>query len=188
MGVLVQIFTEIMNSQVLLSLLAVVGFVSAGQKCHNGQYNGKKCASTTHYADSHKGACGCGPDNNDNQVYWNHNGFATAPNQRFFDHNGGGWCGETCGRCVRLTTTGGYIDGQGGPTNEGLNKVFMVTNLCPNEWPNLGWNNPEVTWEFVNCDTGHREDGKTPSNGMYHNDCWCGHNGKRSINATEPIV
>merc|ERR1712137_352115 len=216
MGVLVQIFTEIMNSQVLLSLLAVVGFVSAGQKCHNGYYNGKKCASTTHYADSHKGACGCGPDNNDNQAYWNHNGFATAPNQRFFDHNGGGWCGETCGRCVRLTTTGGYINGQGGPTNEGLNKVFMVTNLCPNEYPNLswcsqvpqhttnqygyeyhfdlengvgqidnmGWNNPEVTWEFVNCDTGHREDGKTPSNGMYHNDCWCGHNGKRSINAT----
>ncbi|KAH3779997.1 hypothetical protein DPMN_157806 [Dreissena polymorpha] len=31
-------------------------------------YNGKKCASTTRYADYHKGACGCGPADNDNQV------------------------------------------------------------------------------------------------------------------------
>ena len=42
----------------------------ANQKCtgHPLMYNGKKCASTTRYADYHKGACGCGPVDNDNQV------------------------------------------------------------------------------------------------------------------------
>merc|ERR1711860_23380 len=113
----------------------------------------------------------------------------------------GGWCGEKCGQCIKLTTTGGYIDGQGGSTGAGQSKVFMITNLCPNEWPNLswcsqtssngrknqygyeyhfdlenganqisgmGWNNPEVTWEWANCDSGHSQDSRTPSNGMYH--------------------
>ena len=77
------------------------------------------------------------------------------------------------------------MDGQGGYTAPGQSIVFMTTNLCPNEYPNLswcsqssqngymnrygyeahfdledgvrqvtnmGWNNPEVTWEWADCD------------------------------------
>lgn len=110
-------------------------------------------------------------------------------------------------------TAGGYVEGQGGAVPAGQSKVFMVTNLCPNEWPNLSWcsqsrqngyknqygysehfdlengggqisylgwanNNPEVTWEFVSCNQGHNEDGRTPNEGMYHQ-CFCGHNGRK---------
>ena len=47
----------------------VLGLSSGSKKCDDsGYYNGKQCASTTRYADSHKGACGCGPDKNDTQV------------------------------------------------------------------------------------------------------------------------
>lgn len=90
----------------------------------------------------------------------------------------------------------------------------MVTNLCPNVYPNqnwcnqgtgpygnghndygyvahfelenggnqiqnIGWNNPEVTWEIVSCD-GY----KTPTRGMYQQ-CECFHHGKRALNKTE---
>ena len=72
-------------------------------------YNGKKCASTTHYHDGHKGACGCGPSYNDNMFDWNKSGYVVAANQALFDSGGGGWCGQTCGRCIRLTTTGKII-------------------------------------------------------------------------------
>lgn len=34
---------------------------------------------------------------------------------------------------------GGFVDGQGDHVAEGQQHVFMVTNLCPNEWPNLSW-------------------------------------------------
>lgn len=92
----------------------------------------------------------------------------------------------------------------------------MITNLCPNIYPNqdwcnqasqyggqnrygyevhfdlenghgqisgMGWNNPEVTWEVTNCDSGHSQDGRTPS---YHQwgQCQCAHQGKRSFNET----
>jgi len=44
--------------------------VEANPKCSGNpkRYNGKMCATTTVYADYHKGACGCGPANGDNQV------------------------------------------------------------------------------------------------------------------------
>ncbi|KAH3725077.1 hypothetical protein DPMN_050906 [Dreissena polymorpha] len=41
-------------------------------------YNGKSCASTTRYADSRKGACGCGYNDNDNQFPWNSYGLVAA--------------------------------------------------------------------------------------------------------------
>ncbi|WAR15729.1 GUN-like protein, partial [Mya arenaria] len=124
------------------------------------------------------------------QVFqWNHNGFNTAPNQAFFDAAGGSWCGQNCGKCVRLTTTGGWVDGQGGHVSEGQSHVFMVTNLCPNVYPNtrwcsqsasngqlsaIGWadKNPEVTWEFADCTAAHNADGRTASDAMYHS-CQC---------------
>ena len=47
-----------------------VAAVHAGSKCSGNPptYDGKPCASTTNYADGHKGACGCGPEGSDNQV------------------------------------------------------------------------------------------------------------------------
>ena len=82
--------------------------VSAGPKCtgYPKMYNGKRCASTTRYADYHKGACGCGDANGDTQFGWNHDHYVTAPNQMFFDEGNKGWCGQRCGKCIELTTTG----------------------------------------------------------------------------------
>ena len=82
--------------------------VSAGPKCtgYPKMYNGKRCASTTRYADYHKGACGCGNANGDTQFGWNHDHYVTAPNQMFFDEGNKGWCGQRCGKCIELTTTG----------------------------------------------------------------------------------
>ncbi|KAJ8309121.1 hypothetical protein KUTeg_013995 [Tegillarca granosa] len=155
-----------------------------------------------------KGACGCGYG--DSPFPWMNHGFTTAPNSYFFDSNLKTWCGGNCGKCVKLTTTGGFIDGEGGYTAPGRSATFMVTNLCPingNEhWcgqhstssgntfgyaahfdledtvrqvtNGLGWNNPEVTWEFVNCDAEHSHNHNTPSNHDYSK-CQChGHEGK----------
>ena len=94
-----------------LSNIAIIifsGVVSANQKCHGSprMYKGKRCASTTNYHDGFKGACGCGPANGNSQFDWNRSGYVAAASQHLFDRNGGTWCGETCGRCVKLTTTG----------------------------------------------------------------------------------
>ena len=44
--------------------------VHADSKCSGSPptLDGKPCASTTNYADGHKGACGCGPEGDDTQV------------------------------------------------------------------------------------------------------------------------
>ncbi|XP_052242766.1 endoglucanase-like [Dreissena polymorpha] len=205
----IALFTIMMKvylSVLLLSLGALVA--EAQQKCTGSprMYNGKPCVSTTRYADSRKGACGCGPHDNDNQFPWNSYGLVAAANQNLFDPSGGKWCGPVCGKCFKLTTTGGFVGGHGGATAEGQSKIFMVTNDCPNEWPNLswcnqqglhsvnqygynvhfdlenghnqitgmGWDNPEVTWEWANCDEGHGQDGRTPNYGMYKQ-CQCRH-------------
>lgn len=85
--------------------------MSCEQRCSGSprMYNGKRCASTTRYNDYHKGACGCGPASGDTQFSWNHDHYVTAPNQMFFDEGNSGWCGQRCGKCVKLTTTGTYI-------------------------------------------------------------------------------
>ncbi|XP_053385598.1 endoglucanase-like [Mercenaria mercenaria] len=125
----------------VVSFLFCMVYVDAGQKCHGSprMYKGKRCASTTFYHDGRKGACGCGPDHTDKQFWWNRNSFVTAPNQHLFDSGGKTWCGGVCGKCFRLTTTGGWINGQGEEVPEGQSYVFMATNLCPNKWPNLAW-------------------------------------------------
>jgi len=84
---------------------------SGEQKCTGWprKYNGKSCASTTNYYDKHKGACGCGPANGDSQFGWNHNSFVVAASQLYFDGGHKGWCGEHCGQCIKLTTTGIFI-------------------------------------------------------------------------------
>ncbi|KAK6180331.1 hypothetical protein SNE40_012505 [Patella caerulea] len=102
-------------------------------------YNGKRCASTTRYTDSNKGACGCGQQNS--QFPWNHDHYVVAASQNLFDVSGGGktWCGGSCGKCVKLTPTGGYIDGQGTAPQKKEPITFMITNLCPPWAPNESW-------------------------------------------------
>ncbi|KAK3095022.1 hypothetical protein FSP39_009283, partial [Pinctada imbricata] len=200
------------NPEVTVEIVNCYGvFVDAGPRCTGNpkMYNGKMCASTTRYADYHKGACGCGDAHGDSQFGWNHDHFVTAPNQYFFDRYNKGWCGESCGKCVKLTTTGGYVDGQGGPTGAGQSHVFMVTNLCPNVYPNQHWCNQDA---HRNNDYGYKmhfdlENGagqiarlgwnnpevtveivgcggyNTPNSGMYQQ-CQCAHQGKRSLNNT----
>ncbi|XP_052227817.1 endoglucanase-like isoform X2 [Dreissena polymorpha] len=174
-------------------------------------YHGKKCASTTRYVGYRMGACGCGTPNNDTMFPWSKTGWAVAANQALFDAGGAKWCGQSCGKCVKLTTTGGFVDGQGHAPAENQSHVFMITNLCPNTYPNLSWcsqqasnggvnqygygwhfdlenannqitgmdwGNPEVTWEWADCDAGHAHDSRTPSNSNYHT-CQCGHHGKK---------
>eukprot|EP00105_Crassostrea_gigas_P019789 XP_011438399.1 PREDICTED: endoglucanase [Crassostrea gigas] len=195
--------------------ILAIGYVSCEQRCQGSprMYNGKRCASTTRYRNYHKGACKCGPASGDSQFSWNHDHFVTAPNQMFFDEEYSGWCGQRCGKCVKLTTTGGYIPGQGGPTPAGQSHVFMVTNFCPNVYPNQNWCN-QGTGPYGN---GHNDYGyvahfdlenganqisrigwnnsevtweivschgaNTPEDEMYQH-CQCAHHGKRSLNET----
>ncbi|XP_046337629.1 endoglucanase-like [Haliotis rufescens] len=187
-------------------LLLFAASAWANQKCqlHNGirTYNGKHCASTTRYNDGHKGACGCGQ--NDTPFPWNNNQYVAAANQKLFSNSGSSWCGDSCGKCVKLTTTGGSIPGAGTGAHEGQSHVFMITNDCPDVAPNLewcaqkgapgsghgnthgyevhfdlenngnqisklGWDNPEVTWEWSSC-----HGSNTPTDQMWHT-CECSH-------------
>jgi len=127
-----------MMKSLAILLAAIIGCALAEQKCHrNSQgvmvYNGKKCASTTRYNDGHRGSCGCGPSNSDNPFNWNMADFVTAPNQMYYDNGGySSWCGANCGKCVRLTPTGGFVPGKGRRPMRDLHPVtFMVTNSCP---------------------------------------------------------
>ncbi|KAK6173749.1 hypothetical protein SNE40_017152 [Patella caerulea] len=168
-------------------------------------HNNKRCASTTHYYDSHKGACGCG--HGDTQFSWNHDHLVVAASQNLFDPSGSAkdWCGGSCGKCVRLTPTGGFVQGRGTAPKSLTPHTFMITNLCPPWAPNqdwcaqkgtpgqhvqpnkygyevhfdlengasqvsrLGWDNPEVTWEFVSCNGQN-----TPAVNLWHQ-CECSH-------------
>jgi len=196
--------TGIMGYAAIIVLLAAPLLIEAGQRCQPDshgvrRYNGRPCASTTRYNDGHRGSCGCGPRNSDTPFPWNMQEFVTAPSQKYFDRGGDAtWCGRNCGKCVKLTPTGGYVDGQGGPPPDHNSRIFMVTNDCPiqgNEYwcgingppgsnqvsrngyevhfdlqnnhgqmQNIGWNNPEVTWEEVGC-PGHLQN--------HYNECEC---------------
>ncbi|KAL4221971.1 hypothetical protein ACF0H5_018019 [Mactra antiquata] len=120
--------------------LALIGSTQGVQKCHGhpSTYMGKPCASTTWFHDGRQGACGCGYDGSDQQFTWSSSKYTAAANQLFFDQGGAQWCGQSCGLCVNLTTTGGSAPG-GVDTAEGQSHVFMVVDLCPNEAPNLEW-------------------------------------------------
>ncbi|KAK7104281.1 endoglucanase-like [Littorina saxatilis] len=175
----------------LILLCVSVPLLRAAQKCapdSHGvrRYNGKPCASTTHYDDGHRGSCGCGPTSSDTPFSWNLNELVTAPSQKYFDLGGDRqWCGNSCGKCVKLTPTGGFVPNEGRAPHNNQGHVFMVTNDCPiqgnQEWcgisdrpgrnkhnshgyevhfdlqnrvgqaTKLGWDNPEVVWEEVNC-------------------------------------
>jgi hypothetical protein len=140
-------------------------------------YNGKPCASTTRYWDGQKGACGCGTSDT-NPFSWQWTKPTAAASAPIF--GSGTWCGSGCGKCFKLTPTavGASAEGTGAPALTPL--VVKVSNLCPyagNEaWcaydvnsfgydahfdlmdynmnglvSSMGWNNPEVTYEEVDC-------------------------------------
>ncbi|KAK3597360.1 hypothetical protein CHS0354_034604 [Potamilus streckersoni] len=155
-----------------------------------------------------QGACGCGDGQTDKQFDWSKSSWTAAVNQHFFDSHNKHWCGEKCGICVNLTTTGGFPS-DGSHTAEGQSHVFMIVDLCPAVAPNLDWcaqtsshpankfgyavhfdlengvhqitqtlhwDNPEVTYEVVDCARAHQADHKTPSPSNYHQ-CECAHGG-----------
>lgn len=140
-------------------------------------YNGKPCASTTRYWDGQKGACGCGTsDTNPFSWQWTKpTAAASAP-----IYGAGTWCGSGCGKCFKLSPTaiGASPEGTGAPALDSL--VVKISNLCPyagnEQWcaydvnshgydahfdlmdhnmdglvSSMGWNNPEVTYEEVDC-------------------------------------
>lgn len=140
-------------------------------------YNGKPCASTTRYWDGQMGACGCGTGNT-SPFSWQWTKPTAAANAPIY--GSGTWCGTGCGKCYKLTPTaiGASPEGTGAPSLTPL--VVKITNLCPftgNEvWcaydvnsfgydahfdlmdfnmdgliSSMGWNNPEVTYEEVDC-------------------------------------
>ncbi|XP_013381297.1 endoglucanase [Lingula anatina] len=127
----------------LFLVLLVVAAVTADQKCSGSprKFRNKPCASTTRYTDKTKGACGCGTGTGSGTGFsWNLNGFTTAPNEAFYNDESPGplWCGRKCGRCFRLTPTGGFVPGQGGPPPNDKPVVVMVTNVCPRQG-NMQW-------------------------------------------------
>ncbi|KAL3436985.1 RlpA-like double-psi beta-barrel-protein domain-containing protein-containing protein [Aspergillus tetrazonus] len=110
-------------------------------------------ATTTHYSDGLQGACGCG--NKIGTYDWSYGiankVYTAAANQALFDsgpNDATHWCGNGCGKCYRLTSTGvSTCETCGAGGEQGKSIVVMVTNLCPfkgNErWcPNPGQLNP----------------------------------------------
>lgn len=164
-------------------------------------YNGKPCASTTRYWDDQKGACGCGTSDT-NPFSWQWTKPTAAASAPIF--GSGTWCGSGCGKCFKLTPTavGASAEGTGAPALTPL--VVKVTNLCPysgnEQWcaydtnsfgydahfdlmdhnmaglvSSMGWNNPEVTYEEVDCD----------ANGYSDWNCQCASATPSSSSATD---
>lgn len=140
-------------------------------------YNGKPCASTTRYWDGQMGACGCGTGNT-SPFSWQWTKPTAAASTPIY--GAGTWCGSGCGKCYKLTPTGvgASVVGKGATNLNPL--IIKVTNLCPyggnEEWCAVdvnshdydahfdlmdnnmngiitaqGWDNPEVTYEEVDC-------------------------------------
>jgi len=176
---------------VALAVIFCASFINADGVCtgYPKMYNGKPCASTTRYWDGQMGACGCGTGNT-SPFSWQWTKPTAAASAPIY--GSGTWCGSGCGKCFKLTPTaiGASAEGTGAPALTPL--VVKITNLCPyagNEaWcaydvnsfgyeahfdlmdynmdglvSSMGWNNPEVTYEEVDCAT----------NGYTDWDCQC---------------
>lgn len=140
-------------------------------------FNGLPCASTTRYWDGQMGACGCGTGDT-SPFAWQYTKITAAGSPPIFGT--GTWCGSGCGTCYKLTPTaiGASVVGTGAPNTNSV--VIKVTNLCPPDgnanWcsydvnsygydahfdlmdynmdgliSSMGWNNPEVTYQEVDC-------------------------------------
>jgi len=166
-------------------------------------FNGKPCASTTRYWDGQKGACGCGTTDT-SPFSWQWTKLTAAASAPIFGSST--WCGSGCGKCFKLTPTavGASPIGTGATTTNSV--VAKVTNLCPytgnEQWcaydvnsygydahfdlmdynmnglvSAMGWNNPEVTYEEVDC----------ASNGYLDWGCQCASNGTTTASSS-PVV
>lgn len=164
---------------VALAVILSASLVNADGVCtgYPKMYNGLPCASTTRYWDGQMGACGCGTGNT-SPFSWQWTKPTAAASAPIF--GSGTWCGTGCGKCFKLTPTaiGASPEGTGAPALTSL--VVKITNLCPyggNEaWcaydvnsfgydahfdlmdynmngliSGMGWNNPEVTYQEVDC-------------------------------------
>jgi len=164
---------------VALAVILSASLANADGVCtgYPKMYNGKPCASTTRYYDGQMGACGCGSSNT-SPFSWQWTKPTAAASPPVF--GAGTWCGSGCGKCFKLTPTavGASPAGTGAPDLTSV--VVKVTNLCPpggNEaWcsydvnsygydahfdlmddnmngliTSMGWNNPEVMYEEVDC-------------------------------------
>jgi endoglucanase len=149
------------------------------------------------------GACGCGTGNTD-PFSWQWTQLTAAGSAPIY--GSGTWCGSGCGKCYRLTPTavGASPDGTGATTTTSV--IAKVTNLCPytgnEQWcaydvnsygydahfdlmdynmaglvSAMGWNNPEVTYEEVDC----------ASNGYLNWGCECASNGTTAA-STSPVA
>ena len=175
------------------------------------RHNGKLCASTTRYTDCTRAACGLGPLDDGPadrcQKNWTFTSFTAAMNAKSLSQTDArqAWCPKDskCGKCFRLCTTGGAINGKSSKAGEC--KVFKITNRCGdgfddntpywcsqkmsyaeceaepskcvqsgntndhgysahfdlmdlnNQITELGWDNPEVTFEEVDCSEFHHK-------------------------------
>jgi len=185
-----------------LAIILSASLIEATGVCtgYPKMYNGKPCASTTRYWDGQKGACGCGTSDT-NPFSWQWTKPTAAASAPIF--GSGTWCGSGCGKCFKLTPTaiGASAEGTGAPALDSL--VVKVSNLCPyagNEaWcaydvnsfgydahfdlmdhnmaglvSSMGWNNPEVTYEEVDC----------AANGYVDWNCQCASASPSSSSAT----
>eukprot|EP01105_Mastigella_eilhardi_P026665 TRINITY_DN7800_c0_g1_i1.p2 TRINITY_DN7800_c0_g1~~TRINITY_DN7800_c0_g1_i1.p2 ORF type:complete len:206 (+),score=51.89 TRINITY_DN7800_c0_g1_i1:81-620(+) len=164
------------------------------------KYNGKACASTTHYTGGAETACGC-------PSYWSvdKTKYTAAGSDALFG-SGSAWCGSGCGKCYKLTPTCSTCspDGKGAGNTNSI--TLMIADLCPSSssstwcpkkgstnkygygahfdmwgtgaYTSLGWDNPEVTYEEVSCG------GTAPTTAQYDSDCECASNARAEANAT----
>jgi len=93
-------------------------------------YKGYLCASTTHYTDLTRGACGCGTDPNP-PSFWTKTDFTAALNCKNLDpaNPNLSWCPVNCAQCFRLCATGGTTNGVP-PPNASQCITVQVENRC----------------------------------------------------------
>lgn len=116
-------------------------------------FEGKFCATTTHYNDCTKGACGYGPPDHthctDAWPFASHTA-ALSTKELNPDDPENGWCDKpiaNCGKCFRLTATGGSIDGSAPPVTRD-SVVVRITNRCADGFDdrlNMNWCSSEMT-------------------------------------------
>merc|ERR1712176_455628 len=119
-------------------------------------FNGKLCASTSHYTDPTKGACGATNKQDNDPVpedWWTLTNFTAALNVINLDPEdpSKAYCPKNCGQCYKLCGTGGTIAGNAAP--EGQCRVFKITNRCADGYKDYAeWCSGEMTYQQCQAD------------------------------------
>eukprot|EP01106_Pelomyxa_sp_JSP_P011752 TRINITY_DN3106_c0_g2_i1.p1 TRINITY_DN3106_c0_g2~~TRINITY_DN3106_c0_g2_i1.p1 ORF type:complete len:182 (+),score=27.27 TRINITY_DN3106_c0_g2_i1:46-591(+) len=160
-------------------VVALACVANAAMKCTGSPkaLNGVPCASTTNYAPGGGSACGCPDGWADYNKY-----YTAAGSEEIFDKSGKSWCGTGCAKCYKITPTcaGCSADGGGAPNTNPI--VVMIADQCPPSsddiyycpkagnvnhfgygahfdilnvamFQGLNWDNPEVTYVSVSCNS-----------------------------------